>query len=169
MDVLSWNEISKSVFHAGVLGFDAVSHLMIPLFPAVRISLFFPEYLFAVASSFGDAADVDEGAGVALLHIALVFLRVESLVAASVINGDGDVFKEWDEPGGFMAVAMDSPCIKNEAVTGINDDDGFKVVSFLESPSNAFDIREACGRLHHAGAIDDSTRSGFHDLCEFYE
>jgi len=71
--------------------------------------------------------------------------------------------------GGFMAVAMDPPCIENEAVNRINDEDGFEIVAFPESPSDAFDVGEARGRLHHAGAVDDGTRSGFHNLCEFLE
>ena len=74
MDVLSWNEISEPVFYAGVLRFNAVSHLTIPLVPSIRISLFSPVDLFSVASSFGDATDVYEGARMTLLHVALVFL-----------------------------------------------------------------------------------------------
>lgn len=62
------------MFHAGILGLDAVPHFTIPLIPSVEVSLFSTIDLFSVASSFWDAADVDEGAGVALLHVALVFL-----------------------------------------------------------------------------------------------
>ena len=68
-----------------------------------------------------------------------------------------------------MAVAMDSPCVKNEAVIRINDEDGFEVIAFLESTSDAFDVREACRGLHHAGTVDDRARSGFHDLGESFE
>lgn len=64
---------------------------------------------------------------------------------------------------------MDPPGIENEVVRGINDEDGFEVVAFPESSSDAFDVGEARGRLHHAGAVDDSARPGFYDLCEFHE
>lgn len=68
-----------------------------------------------------------------------------------------------------MAVAMDLPCVENEAVVRINYEDGFEVIAFLESPSDAFDVGEACGGLHHAGAVNNCACPGFYNLCEFHE
>lgn len=63
------------MFHTGILGFDAISHLSIPLVPSVGVPLFSPIHLLSVSSSFRDAADIDEGAGMTLhLYVALIFL-----------------------------------------------------------------------------------------------
>lgn len=169
MNVLPRDEITKPVFETGIPGLDAVPHLPVPLFPSVRIPLFSSVDLFSVSPPFGDAADIEEGAGMPLLHVTLVFLRVKTLVPTGVVKRDRDVFEERDEPGGFMAVAMGPPGIEDEAIQGIDDKDGFEVVPFPELSSDAFDIGETSRGLHHAGAVDDGTGPGFHNGCELFE
>ena len=164
MDVLSWDVITESVFHTGVLRFDAVSHLSIPLFPLVRLLLFSTIDLLSISSSFWHTTYIDEGEGFPLLlHISLIFLRVEAFVATDVIEGDGDLFKHWDEPGGFMAIPMNTPCGKDESVDGINDEEDFEVVTFSDSSFNSFNVGEARCGLHHTSAVNHGTGPGFYD------
>jgi len=103
--------------------------------------LFLPVGLFSISSTFRFISDVHIGVCFSFYdNISLIFLRVKSFVAADLIERKGDFIKQGNEPGGFMAVAMNTLMGEYESIIRIDDENDFEEITSVDVASYPFDI-----------------------------
>jgi hypothetical protein len=124
------------------------------------IVLFLSIGLFSVSSTFRFISDVHIGVGFSFHDdISLIFLGVKSLVAANFIEWEWDFIKHGDEPGRFMAVAMNALMGEYKTIIRVDDEDDFEEITSFDFASYSFDVWKTRFCLEKPCAVDDSVGS----------